>query len=229
MEKLKRLNSEALDLVTESFRKGESELPQEVRNRTEDTEIEFEKERLNEKIDEVMEECENPSDKPEMDRKLAPVIHDAIHFENQRQAADPGVWNYLSVVMRPDYVRERWGSSKTRFISTGNLKRHSFGWLWWVAEITTDETGQHHEKALDTLLEKTDLTVSLFEREFSNYRKVAIPFINLLGDEKMEVWRETSKELNQRLSTVVLEDLSKEEIRDLIQDSRETVKNNIEE
>lgn len=225
MQKLKRLNSESLDLVTESFRKGESELPQEVKNRTEETEIEFEKERLNEKIDEVMGECENRSDKPNMDRKLAPVIHDTIRFENQRQAADPGVWNYLSIVMRPDYVRERWGSSKTRFIATGNLKRHSFGWLWWVAEITTDETGHHHADALDTLLEKTDLTVSLFEREFSNYRKVAVPFIEILGNEEMEVWRETSKELNQRLSRVVLEDLSKQDIKDLILNSREIVKN----
>lgn len=222
MEKLKRLNSEALDLVTESYREGEADLSQEVKNQLEETDIELEKERLNQEIDRVLSEDISGTD---MDRELAPVIHDAIQFDNQRQAADPGVWNYISVVMRPDYVRERWGSQKTRFISSGKLTRHAFGMLWWAAEITTEETGEHDEDALDTLLQKTDLFVSLFERDFSNYRKVAIPYIELLGDEEQETWRETSKLLNQKLSTLVLEDLSEEEIRNMIRDIREEVKN----
>lgn len=222
MEKLKRLNSEALDLVTESYRKGESELSQEVRNQVKETDIEFEKERLNQEIDRVLSE---ELSGPEMDRELAPAIHDLIHFDNQRQAADSGIWNYISVVMRPDYVRERWGSKKRRFISSGKLTRHAFGMLWWAAEITMEETGEHDKEALNTLMQKTDLFVSLFEREFSNYRKVALPYIELLGEEEQETWRETAKLFNQKLSTLVLEDLSEDEIRDIIRDIREEVKN----
>jgi|APHM01.1.fsa_nt_gi hypothetical protein len=57
---------------------------------------------------------------------------------------------------------------------------------------------------------------------------MAIPFINLLGDKEMKLWRESAKELNQMLSTVVLEDLSRDEVEDLIRESREAAKSKIE-
>ncbi len=221
MEKLKRLKSEALDLVTESFRKGESELSQEVKNQTEKTEIEFDKELLREKIDEIISKYEPGETK--MDEELAPVVHEAIKFENRRQAADPEIWNYLSIVFGDDYVRHRWEDSKSYFISKRSLKRHGFGRLWWLAEITSTETCEYDEETLEKLMQKTDLIVSLFERKFSDYNKVVKPFIEELGDDQ-ELWRNGSKELNKRLSTYVLEDLSEEEIRDMIKDIREEVK-----
>lgn len=220
MEKLKRLNSEALDLVTESFRRGESELSQEVKNEVEKTDIGFDKKRLRRKIDEIISEYEAEDSK--MDIELAPVVHEAIHFENKSQAADPEIWNYLSIIFGDDYIRHRWGKSKSYFISKRSLKRHGFGRLWWLAEITSPEALEYDEETLKKLMDYTDLIVSLFERQFSDYSKVVEPFVEEFGGEQ-KLWREGSKMLNKRLSTLVLEDLSEEEIREMVRDIRDEV------
>src|SRR5262249_43328356 len=42
-----------------------------------------------------------------MDEGAGPALHRALPL-TRREAADPGIWRFLAVVHRPDFVRHRW-------------------------------------------------------------------------------------------------------------------------
>lgn len=81
------------------------------------------------------------------DSWLAPRVH-ATRESQRREAADPRVWDYLAVIVAPDYVRWRWGgvdrtqTEAARFV--GPEYKQALARLWWGAEMTrnaTDYTG----------------------------------------------------------------------------------------
>ena len=71
------------------------------------------------------------------DAWLAPRLHAALRL-TRREAGDPGLWNYLSLVEFPDYVRWRFpgkageGTAAERFV--GPEYKHAIARLWWGAE-----------------------------------------------------------------------------------------------
>lgn len=76
----------------------------------------------------------------ESDSWLGPRVHAALRL-TRREAADKWLWEYLTVVEFPDYVRWRWpqkdeqtGAPINRFI--GNDITNSLARLWWIAELT---------------------------------------------------------------------------------------------
>lgn len=70
------------------------------------------------------------------DAWLAPRVHAALRL-TRREAACREVWNWLAVVMAPDYVRWRYpgnGSSpEDRFM--GREDKNAIARLWWSAEL----------------------------------------------------------------------------------------------
>ena len=84
----------------------------------------------------------------DIDAWLAARIHRALPL-TRREASNAGVWRYLAVVRRPDFIRHRWEMSswtttRPRYWSVG--LRHTsiaFARLWWIAELTRD--GESYE------------------------------------------------------------------------------------
>ena len=73
------------------------------------------------------------------DSWLAPRVHATLRL-TRREAADPRVWDYLAVIVAPDYVRWRWGGADgtqpkaARFV--GPEYKQALARLWWGAEMT---------------------------------------------------------------------------------------------
>ena len=79
----------------------------------------------------------------ETDAWLAPRVHATIRL-TRREAADFRLWDYLTVVALPGYVRWRWGDAGgdgapaaiDRFV--GDAAENALARLWWAAELTRD-------------------------------------------------------------------------------------------
>ncbi|GAA2999380.1 hypothetical protein GCM10010519_34990 [Streptomyces lactacystinicus] len=79
------------------------------------------------------------------DAWLAPRLHAALRL-TRREAADPGLWNYLALGVAPDYVVWRHLSdgkdgkapkvAAVRF--RGQYHTQAFARLWWAAELFRD-------------------------------------------------------------------------------------------
>jgi alkanesulfonate monooxygenase SsuD/methylene tetrahydromethanopterin reductase-like flavin-dependent oxidoreductase (luciferase family) len=79
---------------------------------------------------------------------LSPRVHATLRL-TRREAADKRIWEYLTVVKFPDYVRWRWAQEKTeeavpavRFC--GLEQKNSFARLWWTAELTRNGCDYRH-------------------------------------------------------------------------------------
>jgi len=153
-----------------------------------------------------------------MDAWLAPRLHRALPM-SRREAAEPGVWRYLSVVHGPELVRHRWENvswplTRARFWSTGT--RHTsnpYARLWWIAEMTREA----HDYALtERALARQSLAIQLFVRAWSAHRPAVAACVDGLGDAPGEVVERVARELSRHLGTVTLEALDGHELRDLV-------------
>lgn len=157
-----------------------------------------------------------------IDRRAAPAIHRALPL-GRREAADPGVWRYLAVVHRPDLVRHRWevrswSTARTRFWSPGT--RHDSNALsrwWWIAELTCE--GDSYALT-EQVLERGPLATQLFVRQFSSYRPAVAACVEELREAPSAEIERIARELNGRLSTLVLEALGFDALRGLVRELR---------
>ena len=155
-----------------------------------------------------------------IDRLAAPAVHRALPL-SRREASGPGVWRYLAVVHRPDLVRHRWearswATARTRFWSHGT--RHDSNALsrwWWIAELTQDGSSY---ALTEQVFERAPLATQLFVRQFSSYRPAVAAFVEVMGEAASAEIERVAKELNGRLSTLVLEALGFDALRRLIQE-----------
>jgi hypothetical protein len=89
----------------------------------------------------VVEEAIRREPPKKSDAWLAPRVHATLRL-TRREAADKRLWNYLSVVEFPGYVRWRWrdpGDPESlvalgRFL--GEDSKNALARLWWAAELT---------------------------------------------------------------------------------------------
>jgi len=139
MSILKGLNPGARGLVTADFRKGDPATAD-----ASDFIVDLE---LGRQIDlaplgAVVQEAMNRYDSSpsKSDPWLAPRVHATLRL-TRREAADKRIWEYLTVVEFPAYVRWRWTQERseepfpqTRFC--GEEHKNSFARLWWTAELT---------------------------------------------------------------------------------------------
>jgi Family of unknown function (DUF6339) len=155
-----------------------------------------------------------------LDPLAAPLLHRALPL-SRREAAQPGVWRYLAIVCHPELVRHRWESqswstTRSRYWSLGT--RHdsnAFSRLWWIAELTRE--GDSYALT-EEVFAKQSLAISLFVRRFSSYRPSVAAFIEVMRAASPDDTERVVKELNGRLSTLVLESLDEGTLRGLIQE-----------
>lgn len=220
--KLRRLSAEAHSLVTPELATGTIErLPEEIYERyLEESEQPLELDELAEVVSYLV--AQTPKHDAKFDQLAGPLIHRALPLR-RREASQPGVWRYLAMVCFPELVRHRWQvqswpTTRSRYWTMGT--RHdsnAFSRLWWIAEITREGSSY---ALTEEVLSKQQLAIQIFVRKFSSYRPSVAAFVQVMRDSSLDVER-TAKELNGRLSTLVLESLREEDLRSLIQELAE--------
>ncbi len=159
-----------------------------------------------------------------LDRDLAPELHKILDL-TRREAADQGIWHYLTVIHRPDFVRHRWSFGslaymQKRFWGVGTWDSNTFSRLWWAAEQT--HIGENYALT-QNILSKQYLARAAFGRYYSMYQPALKAFIHVLGNDAQEVVEETAKRLNKLLTVYQLEGLTEEQVGEKIKLLRRAV------
>lgn len=227
-EIVKLLDKSARKHAGENFRTTEnSPVPNQVKDEVKDPDFVVELQDFHNLLDRAMEKFDG-SEGSKVDAFLAQEITDALDFDSRRQAANPEVWDYLSVVERPDFVRWRWPEGKRKHFFAKSLKNHVFARVYWSARLA-EEAGD--EDLVGRLFADTDLWREFRERSFSRCEELRKPFIESFTEiteteEGMEfsrsselpnrIWRSASEELNKELTTILAEDLEEREFKERI-------------
>lgn len=168
-------------------------------------------------VDECLRETEPL--KPALDAWLAPRLHKALPLYRS-EAADPAVWHYLTVVVRPHIVRHRFAPMHTSMISRerflGSIKRNMLARLWWGAELTVVDEDYRLTERLFTMHAGQDFYENVFGRRFSYYGPAMRACLSVIGGEGKDVLQTVGKSISQVLTTLVLEDMTQAELEELI-------------
>lgn len=214
---LRKLSNEAIAEVTKSYRKGEDPKAKEKRERwreeqTTELESNINLQKFNEAVDRTKEKFD-PGD-ASSDKFLAQKVHQALDL-NRREALNPQVWNYLTLVERPDYVRHRFTScAENRFIAKNNLNRNVFSRLWWLAEISSKD---NEYKLTQKLFGDQNLANYLTDSRLGRIEPVVRPLIKISDSlDSTEDVKNLGMIVTSILSTRAVETLSEEDIEELI-------------
>jgi len=149
-----------------------------------------------------------------IDAELAPRLHRALPL-TRREAADVGVWRFLTVVARPDFVRHRWenrswSTMRTRFLRPGTRPdSNALCRLWWMAEHTRAESDY---SLTARVLRSQSLANAIFVRSLSFYRPAVVALVDTLEDRRADELERTMVRLTRWLGVTPLEGLSSEDI-----------------
>jgi len=153
--------------------------------------------------------ADNPEDS---DGWLAPRLHATLRL-SRREASRTGLWRYLGMVLLPDYIRWRWGSSTegadpaTAVRFHGDTSKHAFGRLWWGAELFRNGPDYASvEKAFDG----QDLMNNLFRMDIAHHRPTAQAAVAVLfpqGKPKLggDATNALSKAANAAATTLLID------------------------
>lgn len=197
---------------------------------------------LDEKIEEVMaEESKFKKFDHEIDAELARTVHRVFDI-TPREAADPGLWHYLTAVQYPEFVCYRWRfnpekpkAMREKFLGAGkDIYSNALHRLWWIAELTYErgENGEDRDYDRTTrVLEFQELANDIFDRWFGRYRPFAVACADLLDAEVLEdsepanssIVSETTTRLREELTVRRVEAMSQQDIEDLIESTRDDV------
>ncbi len=109
------------------------------------------------------------------DSEWSAILHSELKV-TPHEAADDGMWHFISCALVPDLVRWRWGAMKDgrlsdRWLSVGYGGRNCFGRLWWRAELLRD--GEAPYGLLSQLGE--DELVQIMERPYlAGHRRLSV-------------------------------------------------------
>lgn len=169
-------------------------------------------------IDQIMDEHE--AFETAIDPAVAPLIHQSLPL-TRREAGDMGIWRFLTVIHRPDFVRFRWEYSsvserKRRFLGRRwRWDSNTFVRLWWLAEQTA--IGDDYDMTRN-ILRTQDFARAVLDRDVGKYRPAVLAAVEALEGENDLTIREVLKAFNQRLSVVYLESLSQDEIVEVLEE-----------
>lgn len=164
------------NLVTEEFLNEDITYSKEdVQPFIESTEYKANLSALGQVLDYVMNEGRHrfKSERSNLDAAVAPAVRKFIDIP-RRAAGDEGIWHYLAIVWRPDYVQFRWPmkgntsvtSLREKFTkSTEDLYAPAFARLWFMADFTRSDTDGYaptekiltHQYIANRLFDRTDL------------------------------------------------------------------------
>lgn len=154
----------------------------------------------------------------EIDPRGAPEIHQALPL-TRREAADPGIWRYLAVIHRPDFIRHRWefrswATIHSRFWRPGTRPdSNTIGRLWWIAELTVVDGSYDLTRQV---LAAQSLTNPIFVRTLSDYLPAVQAAADVLEGKKGHVVERVLLRLHRHLSIVPLEGLTREDLASLL-------------
>jgi hypothetical protein len=219
---LKKISIDAQKEITDKFLEGEVEL--DLEEHIDDIDRKTSIEDFKSAVDEVIKEYENNEEmsRQDMDALLAPKIHQSLDL-TPREASNTKIWNYLSLEIRPDYVRKRWKSkNEDRFWADTKLTRHAFATLWWVAEMTKKEGAENPYELTEKTFNQQDVFQQIIDKDFSRHRPLAQAFASIM-------YNEDSRTI-QRVGVEILNDSSTTSIDMLdFEDSRKFVKQKLDE
>jgi len=95
--------------------------------------------------------------------RLYVLLNEKYNF-SERQAADDGIWRYLSIKIIPDIVSFRWGNNPQRYFSES--RRIWLKVLWWYVHLSWNENTEETRLILKN--NTTDEIVQLVERAGNN-------------------------------------------------------------
>lgn len=123
------------------------------------------------------------ADRARSDAWLGPRLHHTLRLTRQ-EAARRGVWLYLAVAARPDYVVWRWADVDTDPEEPAGLDRfagpdykHAFARLWWMTEVFRD--GDDYGPAAKALSNQ-DIVNNLFRMDIAHHRPTALAAVSVL-------------------------------------------------
>lgn len=220
--KLYRLASEASHLVTDELARGTVDRhPRDAYERfLDESTTPLELDALDEAIEEVIGTTARHD--TAIEQRAAAPIHRALPL-TRREAAQPGVWRFLAVVHRPDFVRhrwavEQWGTTRSRYWTPG--VRHDsnvFSRLWWIAELTRE--GDDYSLT-ERAFSRQSIAIQIFIRRYAWYRPAVVALLEELEDAPQRTIEEVTRELLGALGTLVLEAMSVTELRTLVRELR---------
>ncbi|MFS0667988.1 DUF6339 family protein [Peribacillus frigoritolerans] len=174
---------------------------------------------------------------PVHDFDNAVALHSSLSL-TRIQATDERLWGYLSLVYYWDYTSKRWSvgfdsasesSQRTTILSRYVLKldsksdrpflRNALSRLWWVAEMTVDETRKDKYELTKIILSNTDIYQQVMERSFSRNEEVIRGILELFSELGEEVYlnkrfyRIILKEVNAIGGVVLLDFLTKDDLK----------------
>ena len=164
------------------------------------------------------------------DRVLAEPFHRALAELSISDALDMRVWHWLCVECFPDLVKERWAipawtpeevgvpPGYIRYLGNPTLSgfaRNCLSRLWWAGQTLYSEEDGY--RLVNGVFDPQDLFTSVFERDLVLSSKAARACVALLqGRDGSEV-KLACKRLSQWATTIQLELLDEEEIRELME------------
>lgn len=220
--KLYRLAPEASHLVTDELARGAvARHPTDaIEKYLDEAAITLDLTELEETLDDVIAST-RPHD-PAIEQRAAASVHRALPLP-RREAGQPGVWRFLAVAHRPDFVRhrwayEKWATTRSRYWSPG--MRHDsnvFSRLWWIAELTRD--GDDYSLT-ERAFSRQSIAIQIFIRRYAWYRPAVVALLEELDDAPQRVIEDVTRDLVGALGTLVLEAMSEGELRRLVRELR---------
>lgn len=237
MTQLKRLTRDGQDVVDLEFLRGDRSLSEaDLAEFLVDVEVEADLDALGEAIDEAMADDEYERGDHEIESELAPAVHRHLDM-TRRQAGEAGIWHYMAVVWRPDFVRFRWPwddpqrtetSMREKFLgSPTDLYANAFHRMWWHAELTYDPSASDPYALTREVTDFQRLADWLFDPGFARYKPIVVACAESLNDEPTKVVNPTVKRVNHAVSTMPIENQSKDELQAIVERVKTNVKDEI--
>jgi hypothetical protein len=239
MTQLKRLTKDARDVVDVEFLQGERSISEaDVEDYLVEVDAEADLDALGDAIDEAMDAHDPGAQEPyEIEAVVAPAVHRELAL-TRRQAADAGIWHYLAVIWRPDFVRYRWPwedsqrtevSMREKFLGRStDLYANAFHRMWWHAELTYDPEREDQYALTREVAGYQRLADWIFDPGFARYKPLVMACADALHDEPTKVVNPTVKRVNHAVSTIPIEGQSEEDLRRIVDKVKSNVKADIE-
>lgn len=226
MTQLKRLDQSGHVHISEEFLRGDEDLTvDDLSPYIEPVNATGDLDELRRVLDVVMDSFDEHD--PMIDSAAGPNVHQFIDI-TRRQAGDPGVWHYLTVVEFPEFVRYRWPyttetAMREKFLKAGtDIYSNALHRLWWISELTyeIDGDGERDYSLTEDVLANQTLANKIFDRWFARHKPAAVACAEVLleAEANSTVIEQTTLRFRETLSKVQLEGMSENEIRTLIED-----------
>ena len=220
----KKLEFQALKYIDKHYLQGEEDLEKEkLEKHIKEFSGDVDMERVNEVLQQAISEHEEGD--TDMDYFVAKELHKATNL-TRREAANPEFWNYLSLLFKPEFVRHRWPScKKNRFVMRTSTDRHALARLWWIAELTENNSDYRYTKIA---LSKQDIAQNIFDNDFSHFKNLLPPVLERLDNEPSQVAKKYGEILNRRFAVLLEEDMTKKQLEELAEDVRVRARRELE-